>query len=163
MKKMLVLLMMSLFVSSCAVQLDYFINPLFYEELRPISKPLNGWSYHLTPNSAICTHPTFTGDGCEDGDCQLIDQSETKVLFECIKNHPDKIKYPNGQKQRLLFEIIYNPKLCSFPVNHYYYYGSLLSLDHIPIGTDSVRYGVTEPNCISDSMGFRIDNPTTLK
>ncbi len=162
MKKMLSLIVVILCVSSCAVQTDHFINPLFYEELKAVSKTTNGWSYHLTPTSTKCTHPTFSGDGCEDGICKLIDQSETKLLFECIKNHPDKIEYPNGYRRILYFKIYCSPDSCFCSVKMSYQENTVKDLSDADEKVHAV-YELTKPNCISNSRGIRIDNPTAQK
>ncbi len=48
MKKMLLLLMMSLSISSQVVELDKFINPLFYEDLYHETPRMEPTPYALT-------------------------------------------------------------------------------------------------------------------
>ncbi len=76
MKKLIFIIALSLSLSVQAVELDHFINPLFYEELHPVSKVALGLSYFLTPTSAECRKKEFEEDGCEWGSCRLIDQTE---------------------------------------------------------------------------------------
>ncbi len=163
MKKIFLFLILCLSISACSVRLDHFINPLFYEDLQPISKSMNGWIYHLTPTAAKCTHPEFSGDGCEDGVCQLIDQSETQVLFECLADYWDKVQYPNGRIHRLLFKINCLNFRCSCGVTMYEHYGDTMTLDYIPDDAYGSKFYIDKPNCISDRRGYRINNPTTQK
>ncbi len=102
MKKILFLLMLCLSISAQAVELDHFINPLFYKDIKPYSKVMNDLIYRIMPTS-VDTNPKDTDILTSQGDCKLIDQSQTRVLFKCYSTNPNRYNYPDDWINYYLF------------------------------------------------------------
>ncbi len=138
MKKILLFLILCLSVSAQAVELDHFINPLFYQDLKTNSHGYEDVVTKITPNS-ILLEGVYS-----EGDCRLIDQSQTRLLYRCVRTQLNRYNYPveiKSSKLYVLTEEDIEQKRCYVTLYYKDFEIMELDLDYDPQTNDATSSG----------------------